>query len=71
MFNEIDCIVCWDVSDEDKQAMENRNLDINEVNNSCFSNNDRIIPNSTHKLVLSGLTAPIYVIDLKNVLEES
>ena len=70
MFDEIDCIVCWDVSDEDKQAMKNRGIELEKIEfSSLSSGNNKIIPNSTHQLILSGFVAPIYVIDLKKTIE--
>lgn len=71
MFDEIDCIVCWNVSDEDNQAMKNRGITLESLELSTLSSSvSKIIPNSTHKLILSGFVAPIYVIDLKTIIEK-
>lgn len=70
MFDEIDCIVCWDVSDEDRQAMKNRGISLEKIETSSLtSGSSKVIPNSTHQLILSGFVAPIYVIDLKMKIE--
>lgn len=70
MFDEIDCIVCWDVSDEDNQAMKNRGITLEEIEFSSLSSlSNKIIPNSTHKLILSGFISPIHVIDLKKIIK--
>ncbi|PKD43743.1 ATP-binding protein [Rhodohalobacter barkolensis] len=67
MFNEIDVIVCYDVNEEDIQAMKNRNLDVEKINKSVLGGN-KIFPNSTHQIILSGLIPPIFVIDIKSML---
>lgn len=69
LFDEIDCVVCWNVSEEDDQAMSNRGINLEQITTSSLSENNKIIPNSTHILILSGFVKPIYVIDLKKVLE--
>jgi anti-sigma regulatory factor (Ser/Thr protein kinase) len=69
MFDEINCIVCWDVSDEDVQALRDVGITVERIESSPISpKNPQIIPNSTHRMILSGMVQPIYVIDLKSVL---
>ena len=66
MFNEINCIVCWEVSDEDIQALSKIGITVERIVPSPIAaGNSQIIPNSTHRLILSGFVNPIYVIDLK------
>lgn len=70
LFDEINCIVCWDVSDNDKDMLRKRlSIDVEKIEPSVLTEHSQIIPHSTHKLLLSGLIKPIYVIDLKKVLE--
>ncbi len=70
LFDEIDAIVCWDVSEEDKQAMSNKGIELEQISTSSLSSSrPKQVPNSTHELILSGFTKPIYVIDLKQVIE--
>ncbi len=71
MFDEINCIVCWDVTEEDIQAFKKVGVDLEEISASIFSKSDDVIPNSTHKLSLSGFTRPIYIIDLKKHLNSA
>ena len=68
MFNEINCIVCWDVDDEDKQAMHNKGLTLNDIKMSPLSTDASLLPHATHQLVLSGFVSPIYIIDMKKVI---
>jgi len=68
LFDEIDVIVCWDVSDDDKQAMSDKGINLERITQSSLSNNSKQVPNSTHELILSGFTKPIYIIDMKIVL---
>lgn len=70
LFDEIDCIVCWDVSDEDRQMLRSRlGVEIEEIEPNILSQRTQTIPHSTHKLLLSGFTKPIYILDLKKILE--
>ena len=70
LFDEIDCIVCWGVSDEDRQMLRLRlGIEIEEIAPNILSQRTQIIPHSTHKLLLSGFTKPIYILDLKKILE--
>lgn len=69
MFDEMNAIVCWDVSEEDTQEFMSRGIELEKLETGGLldDSNDNF-PNSTHKLILSGYIKPIYVIDLKVVL---
>lgn len=70
MFDQIDCVVCWDVSEEDKESLKNQEgLDVEEIQNTVLNNQEEKFPNATHEMNLSGITEPVYVIDLKRILE--
>ncbi len=69
MFNEIDCIVCWDVSEEDYEEMKKRGLEIEKIAPSELGANTNDFPNATHQLILSAYVHPIYIIDLKEVIK--
>ena len=70
LFNEINCIVCWDVTESDQQCLANKGIDLEEISyNSLPGTVPENIPSSTHKISLSGFVAPIYVIDLKKVIK--
>lgn len=71
LFDEINYIICWDVNDEDKNKLHDLSMEIVEIEESFFeeSNNDKYLPMTTHKLMLSPATNPIYVIDLKKFLK--
>lgn len=71
MFDEIDCVVCWEITDKDKQIMANMGVTVEEISMSIFGAADKKIPHSTHILTLTGFTNPIYAIDLKKVLSAS
>jgi len=68
MFDEIDCVVCWEVTDNDTQIMRNMGVNVEEISSSVFGREAKKIPHSTHIMNLSGFTNPIYVIDLKRLL---
>lgn len=68
MFDEIDCIVCWEVTDVDKQKMRDMGINVEEVTVSIFGDDRKLIPHSTHVMNLGGFINPIYVIDLKAAL---
>lgn len=67
MFDEIDALVCWEITDKDKQVMKNLGITVEELDPSIFETRN-ILPNATHVMTLSGFTSPIYVIDLKLML---
>ncbi|MFA9374132.1 MAG: ATP-binding protein [Poseidonibacter sp.] len=72
LFDEIDMIVCWNIIEEDEQAMSDKGITLEEVEHSSLSTQrKKMIPNTTHELILSGITKPIYIMDLKKVLEEA
>ncbi len=69
LFDEIDAIVCWNITENDQQAMSDRGITLEIISSSSLSSvNKHQIPNSTHELILSGFTKPIYIIDMKIVL---
>ncbi|MDK9864069.1 ATP-binding protein [Staphylococcus equorum] len=71
LFDEIDCIVCWDVTEADKDKFHELGVSITKIKTSNrFSSTTETLPNATHKLELSGFTKPIYVIDMKIILNE-
>ena len=68
MFAELDCVVCWNVDEEDQRAFKNKNITIEEVEENELAQMKEEFPNATHKLVLAYVD-PIYVIDLKKIFE--
>lgn len=68
LFDEIDCIVCWNIDEMDEEAMNERGVDLDRIESSIFEDNLNAFPHATHILTLSGFTSPVYVIDLKVVL---
>lgn len=68
MFDEIDCVVCWEITDRDIQVMADMGVNVEEISRSMFDRDTKTIPESTHILNLTGFTRPIYAIDLKRLL---
>ena len=72
MFDEMDCIVCWDVSETDVQELGNKlAVGVEQIKINPLSRETSIFPNATHCLTLNGFTKPVYVIDMKTVLDAS
>lgn len=69
MFDQVDCVVCWNVSEDDIQAFSNLAITVEEVRPNLLGVSSNKFPNSTHKLILANFVDPIYVIDLKLFLE--
>ena len=70
MFDEIDCVVCWNIDEEDKQVFKNSGITVNEIEqNELMESNLEHLPSATHELILSYV-APIYVIDMKKLIED-
>jgi Histidine kinase-, DNA gyrase B-, and HSP90-like ATPase len=70
LFNEFDCIVCWDVSETDEQELIKNTLTLEKIEEkSVFSKTEETFPHSTHILRYSNFAKPIFIIDMKIVLE--
>lgn len=70
MFTEINCIVCWDVSERDEQVLKEEGIVVEKVElENILNKNAKKFPSATHTLRLSGLIESIYVIDMKIVLK--
>ncbi|RAU84274.1 ATP-binding protein [Pontibacter arcticus] len=67
MFDEMNCVVCWNVSEEDQTEFNRRGIELEEISTHAWDE-DENFPNSTHKLLLSGYIKPIYVVDMKKIL---
>ncbi|WPF96827.1 ATP-binding protein [Staphylococcus aureus] len=71
LFDETDCIVCWNVSEEDKDKFHEYGISvIDNQTKSLFSNDNNDFDYFTHRLELSNFSKPIYVIDLMVLLDE-
>lgn len=69
LFDEINCIVCWDVTEEDIQAYKNRTISVEKIEkNGLLDNEYDLFPSATHRMIYS-MVNPIYIIDLKTLLE--
>lgn len=64
LFDEIDCLVCWDVDETDIQMFKNREIELEEFN----SQTKQPFSNATHQLEIQNVN-PTYVIDLKKHLD--
>lgn len=62
MFDEVNVVVVWEITEQDHQKAENRNIDI-----SVLTDEDRIFPESNAILSI-GDVAPIEVVQLKKIL---
>ena len=68
--NEIDYIVCWDVTDEDSKVLHNANISLEKIEKkNLFAPSDDYLPYATHRLSVALSSTPIYVIDLKLLLD--
>lgn len=70
MFSEIDAVVCWDVSELDEQAFDKKGIDLSKIVSSLFGVVETKFPHATHVLTLSGMATPIYVLDLKLIIDQ-
>lgn len=67
LFDEVDCVVCWDVDENDKQKFKNKAISLLEIQESLPGTGTVEFPHSTHKLELANVN-PVYVIDMKKLL---
>ena len=69
LFNEMDYIVCWEVTDEDAAKMQQLSIAIEELHeSSLFQTAPQHIACCTHKLLINANVSPVYVIDLKRFI---
>ena len=67
-FDEIDAVVCWEVTDSDRSSLGRMGIEVEEIIPSAFADeSDQNLPNATHIMSLGG-TRPVFVIDLKRHL---
>lgn len=70
LFDEIDCVVCWEITDKDKQALSNIGVTLEETASSMFGKNPNEIPHSTHQMSIANFSKTVFVIDLKRFLSK-
>lgn len=69
MFDEMDYIVCWEVTDEDIAKLHQLSIAVEEVHESTlFTTVPTHISCCTHKLLINANVSPVYVIDLKRFI---
>ena len=64
--NELDCIVCYDVTEDEIEAFENEGYIVQDISNTSV-NNDDAFPNATHMVSVVG-AKNYWIIDLKKLL---
>ena len=67
MFDEIDAIVAWDISEDDVEAFRKQGIALEPIANSVLGSGEPKFPHATHELRLPNVN-PVLVIDLKKVL---
>ena len=65
LFNEIDCLVCWDVNENDMQMFRNKGIHLTELDYQI----KQAFSNATHTLEIQNVN-PMYIIDLKKHLDK-
>ncbi|MDO4270649.1 MAG: ATP-binding protein [Eubacteriales bacterium] len=69
VFDEMDYIVCWEVTDEDVEKLYQLSITIEQLNEpSLFSQAPMHISCCTHRLLINANVTPVYIIDLKRFL---
>lgn len=68
LFDEVDIIIAWDVNEDDETQFHLKGITLAKCEPGIFSS-PSLVKQATHTLDLSGYTNPIYVIDLKRVIE--
>ncbi len=69
MADEIDYVVCWDVSERDEDELYKKlGATIKPISISDYDRTSRYMPETTHRIVYSDIANPVYVIDLKEVI---
>lgn len=66
MFDEIDCIVCWEITDNDNIMAKKRGVLLEKIEPNPLARHKEF-PNATHRLILANVKS-IYVVDLKQIL---
>ena len=70
IFNEVNCVVCWDVSEDDAQEFADVGITLEKIPpKSLLNPTEKNFPHATHTLRYSAFVYPVYVIDMKILLE--
>ena len=69
MFDEVDYIVCWGITDDDINELYGKGIDVTQITDieSDFTSSANHLSCTTHVLTMANVN-PIYVIDLKKFL---
>jgi molecular chaperone HtpG len=70
LFDEIDVVVLWDITETDRKALSTRGLSISEVGESTFTAAASRFPQAHYKLSIDGVKT-IEVVCLRKVLKPS
>ena len=69
VFDEMDYIVCWEVTDDDAEKLHQLSITIERLDEvSLFSRVPMHISCCTHRLLINANVTPVYIIDLKRFL---
>lgn len=72
MADELDYIVCWNVTEEDESELSkklNSDVKITPIDFDNYYKGLKYMPEATHKISYSEIANPVYVIDLKKLLD--
>lgn len=71
LFNEVNCVVCWNVTEDDIEILSRRGIDVETYEESGLpGTSKKSIPGTTHLLRLSGFVNPISVVDMKIIISK-
>ena len=69
MFNEINVVVLWQVTEEDRRLAARRGMTIEPVQSTPLIE-QQVFPNANHRLSLGDVT-PIYIVEMKQIIDAS
>jgi molecular chaperone HtpG len=69
MFNEINVVVLWEVTEEDRRLAARRGMTVEPAQSSPLME-QQAFPNANHRLSLGDVT-PIYIVEMKQIVDPS
>lgn len=68
MFDEIDIVVIWEVTEKDRNIISNRGLSISEINSGILGGSKRLFPEAHYKLNIDGVKS-IEIVCMRKILK--
>ena len=67
IFNEMNYVVCWEITDDDKKKFKREGIELDRIEDLNYTGEKKWLDITTHYLMIKNV-APVFVIDLKELV---